>query len=474
MRRLNECMLGEVRINYTLWSRRYFLIVMAITLGFMTVADAAGRRCADGGGVLKYLSQPVNGMTPDAIADTFISDYVLPDTDGSIRAYWKEFSASPGNIDGLVNGWNVDQATKTAVLDRKQFIELLYQLRNTIMVFEGTRQSARQAAELMAGDWSDWRAKHMSRDDFIRQYQAEAEKLQNQGLAPYGAVLQSAQYMRNRLDDLHGAAGFRDPIDDLAQMWMWDSWIRQKAADVEVQKLKASTEGYGYLNDYLLARKSTIKCVAAGLEESSGHEMAKAPPISASDLALYRRPHIVGPLTSGNSVEINDESMGYLSGFLELYLPNCQWHGTSDQLLSVTQFYQATVQRALTYASNLKTVVQDSVLFGAAANDGKADFQRFQERTECRGQIAENIAAGLIRTVQVTGSAEKKETRFMWSCIRSRLTEEQCACLMELGRGADPDIENTFYYRNSTIKNLVAKNPFLAGQISIQCGIGEY
>jgi hypothetical protein len=441
----------------------------------VTVATADSRRCEDNGGARTYLSQPLEGMTGEGIANDFMSAVVLPNANEHIRNFWKEFATQDGNIETMVKGWDASPSARNSVLERRQFVELLYQLRKTIIAFEGTRQTAGEAADLIAGTWNDWRAKHMSRDAFIQQFQAEAETLKkSQGITRYSAVLQAASSMRNRLDDLQGAAGFRDPIDDMTQMWIWDSWIRQKAADAEVQKLKSMPDGVAYLNNYLLARKTTLKCVAARLDAAKGKTTAQAAPMITLDLALYRRPHIFGALASGKAVEINDESMGYLSGFLELYLPNCQWPGTADQLLSVTQFYQATVQRALTYASNITTVAQNSVLYGAAASDGKSDFERFRDAYRCRGKVAENFTGGLVKTVQVTGSAEKKESPFMWSCIRSKLTEKQCACLVELGRGADPDIENTFYDRRTTIKNLVGKNLFLGVQVSAQCGIADY
>ena len=68
---------------------------------------------------------------------------------------------------------------------------------------------------------------------------------------------------RNRLDDFHGAAGRRDPPDDVSQMWLWDSYIRGKAAAAEIGKLSSLRDGEAYWGDYVMGRRTAIACAAA-------------------------------------------------------------------------------------------------------------------------------------------------------------------------------------------------------------------
>jgi hypothetical protein len=84
-----------------------------------------------------------------------------------------------------------------------------------------------------------------------------------QGVPVYAATLEAAQATRNRLDDLHGAAGLRDPADDPSQMWLWDSYIRGKAASTEIDKLTSMRDGEAYWGDYVMGRRTAIMCVAA-------------------------------------------------------------------------------------------------------------------------------------------------------------------------------------------------------------------
>ena len=243
---------------------RFLILLIFLAAGVpMTTANAAPRQCPDSGGAATYLSQLIKGMTAEVIADDFISEVVLSNKDEHIRRFWETFKTREDDIETLVKDWNASRVAKNAVLDRRLFVDMLRQLRKMIVAFEKPRQSAQNAANLLAGEWNDWRAKYMTRDQYIRQFLAEAESRHKKlGISSYGAVLQAAQAMLNRLDNLHGAAGSRDAADDPYQMWSWDSYIRRKAADTEIKTLISMRDGEAYLNEYLITRKTTIKCVA--------------------------------------------------------------------------------------------------------------------------------------------------------------------------------------------------------------------
>ncbi len=256
-----------------------FHVLIFLTAGLITATcNAASRQCEDNGGATIYLSQPINGVTAEIIAEDFISEIILPNSDAYLRDFWKKFGASDqNNIEDLIGKWNASQVAKNAILDRKSFTEMLFQLRKTIIEFEKKRQSPENAAKLIAGEWNDWRAKYMKQEEFIDQFVSEAKsRQQKNGIPSYGATLQAAQSMRNRLDNLHDAAGSRDPAEDLYQMWLWDSYIRQKAADIEIGKLRSMRDGEAYLNEYLIKRKATIKCVVGKFTEKHDQQITQS------------------------------------------------------------------------------------------------------------------------------------------------------------------------------------------------------
>jgi TPR repeat protein len=223
------------------------------------------------------------------------------------------------------------------------------------------------------------------------------------------------------------------------------------------------------------------KALLAQLKEGVGRPPSATQPPSESgggtmafDSAPFRRPHLIGPLAAGRGLRVDDEVMGYLSGLLEIYLPNCPWLKSDAQLASTAQFYQAATQRALTNMFDFSNLVQDTVAFASAANDGKADATRLIETYGCeRSPLSEALATGIVETVAVVGSSHRA-SRFVTSCAETRLNDQQCTCLAELGRGVDPNIDETFYDPGTTIKSIVNSNPILGLTIAIQCGIGDY
>jgi hypothetical protein len=182
-------------------------------------AALAQQRCNGGGQLVNYLTGKIHSPAPSDISGTWVAQAVEPD---------------------------VNPAAVAA-------------LREAIEAFESKRPSAEEAAEIAAGDWSGWRAGLMSRDDFVRGFLAEvARRAEAQG--DYGAVLEAAQAMRNRLDDLYGAAGSRQPPDDPFAMWLWDQHMRMPAAAEAVARLTALPDGEWLWNRYLMGRKTAIAC----------------------------------------------------------------------------------------------------------------------------------------------------------------------------------------------------------------------
>jgi len=708
-------------------------VVAANMLG-AAVTDAATRRCDDTTAATHYLVQPVEGMTPAVIADDFVTEVVLLAEDEHIRRFWDEFGPRDDDLEAVVAGWNASRVAKNAVTDRRLFVETLRQLHATIEAFERARQTPEAAGEAIAGEWNDWRGSHMTRAEFIRRFLAEVASRHDRGVPLYGAVLQAAQAMRNRLDDLHGAAGLRDAPDNPFQMWMWDSYIRRQAAADEIARLRSMRDGEAYWNEYLVARRNTIRCVAArrqgterrqegdesrssiqtvaswhrcdelaahpadpnkaagvpgvvddaidglaaveacmaaigadpdeprfafqlgrtlmlggelelasgflsdaaaggsaaalaylgdlednlesarelyeaaadggfapaaallvppgegaegarcdvlaahpadlmrphtasgvpddaidpmaafdacvaaveadpgerryrfqlgrallsmeGMDTESaeqfrlasdaGHAAAAAylaafvesddeaeallqkaanngfapardtlmalqaarqqawSPPTVFDRAGFRRPHVIEPMAEGNGIPIDDEMMGYLFGFLSIYLPNCPWLGNDGELSSVIGFYQAAEARVTTKIyENPSHPVDNLVPYASASKDGDADSYRFIETYGCEGPVPEDLTAGLVRTVEIADIGGPGSSRFVRSCAEGRLDQEQCQCLADLGRGMIPDIHER-HYRRGTIPDLVNRNPLYALQIAVQCGIGEY
>lgn len=302
-----------------------------ITTGFGASATvAASRNCEDSASATLYLSQQVEGMTAAAIADDFLKGEVLPDIEESLRDFWQAFGTSEEEIGALVEGWSASETAKNAVLDRSEFIEMLRRLRATIIAFEAAREAPESAAELLAGDWNDWRAEHMTREAFVQSFLGEVSARIGTGVPEYGATLQAAQATRNRLDDMHGAAGLRNPPDDVNEMWLWDLYLRGKAVVGEVAALRAMRDGVAYWNEYVIGRRTTIRCTAASLE--GGGDPASVEDTIARLMfptAGYSNPEFFQAIYDARTEGMRVADVGfYLTAFLSMFtnadIPECQ------------------------------------------------------------------------------------------------------------------------------------------------------
>lgn len=401
----------------------FFVMLCAVVL--LPGAGLAQRRCDGGEELTAYLAGTTDGPTPSAIADVWVNEAVPND---------------------------VDPASVAA-------------LREAIEAFERQRPSADRAADIAAGDWSGWRADLMSRDEFVRGFLDEVgRRAGSQG--EYAAILQAAQAMRNRLDDMYGAAGLRDRPEDPYAMWLWDQHMRLPGAEDELARLKSLPDGEWLWGKYTMGRKTAIACA---LDDMSALTLLAA----TVDRSLFRKPDVVTTLVAGRKVPLDFPTMAYLSGLLEYRLPNCTWTGSADGLASLVRFQQAATQSALTRMFELSGVVFNSAEFAANANAGKADAGALESEYGCVSPVAVAFSNGLVRTVQVDATVSS-ESLFVQSCSGQGLSLKQCACLAELGRGVAPEIEKTGYDRRNTIKWIVERNPMLGVQIAAQCGIGDY
>lgn len=404
-------------------SKLFFLTLCAVVL--IPGAALAQRRCDGGGQLTSYVSGTIDGPAPSAIAEGWVKGGVPRNAD-------------PASVETL---------------------------RVAIEAFEGQRPSAERAADIAAGDWTGWRAELMSRDQFVRGFLDEVgRRAGTQG--NYAAILQAAQAMRNRLDDMYGAAGSRDRPEDPYVMWLWDLNLRQPGAAKEIARLKALPDGEWLWSRYTIGRKTAIACA---LDDMSPLTVVAA----TVDRSMFRQPDVVATLVAGRKVPLDFSTMAYLYGLLEYRLPACTWTGFPDGLASVLRFQQAATQSSLTRSFELTGVVVSSVDFATNAKDGRADAEVLEGEYGCDSPVAAGFARGLVRTTQIDATASS-DSLFVQSCSSQGLSLKQCGCLAELGRGVTPQIEKIGYDRRTTIKWMVGRNPILATQIAVQCGISNY
>lgn len=414
-----------------LYRRDHVFRIWAFSLGLVCAVvllpgvARAQRQCDGGEKLTAYLAGATDGPTASAIADVWVNGAVPNDFDAvSVAA-----------------------------------------LRDAIEAFERQRPPANRAADIAAGDWSGWRADLMSREEFVRGFLDEVGR-RSESQGEYAAILQAAQAMRNRLDDMYGAAGQRDRPEDPYAMWLWDQHMRLPGAEDELARLKSLPDGEWLWGEYTMGRKTAIACA---LDDMSVLTLLAA----TVDRSLFDKPDLVTTLVAGRKVPLDFPTMAYLYGLLEYRLPNCAWTGSADGLASVVRFQQAATQSALTRMFELSGVVLNSVEFATMANAGKADAEALETEYGCISPVAMAFSNGLVRTVQVDATVSS-ESLFVQSCSGQGLSLEQCACLAELGRGVAPEIEKTGYDQRTTIKWMVERNPMLGIQIGVQCGISDY
>ncbi|NWH07305.1 MAG: hypothetical protein HXY22_01400 [Alphaproteobacteria bacterium] len=385
------------------------------------------RECDGGGKLLDYLSGQLDDPAPSVIADVWVAGGI-PDT------------VAPESI----------AAT-----------------RNAIELFEGMSLSPERAADIVAGDWTGWRAGLMSREEYVRLFLEEVGRR----TGTHGertSILQAAQVMQNVLDDLYGAAGGRERPEDPSRMWWWDSYLRQKAASEEIARLIAVPKGQALWHDYLVGRKTAIACA---LDDASALNLLAA----TINQDRYQRGDIVVELVAGRKIPLAFRTMAYLAGLLEYRLEKCSWVGSPDDLASVMRFQLAANQIALSQEQlfDIADIVVDAVEFVSSMDAGRADARAMDEEIGCTSPPAIALSGGIVRTVKIDASPSS-DSLFVQSCSSQGLSLGQCACLGELGRGVAPKIEKMGYDRSSTIKWIIGRNPILGIQISAVCGIGDY
>lgn len=92
--------------------------------------------------------------------------------------------------------------------------------------------------------------------------------------------------------------------------------------------------------------------------------------------------------------------------------------------------------------------------------------------TDAGKRLAKNVVKYLDRTAE--GSPDKPN--YVDGCARYysvQYSKKQCRCLADIGRSVFPNIYE-MEFSPSTIKQIIASNPFVGLQIAIQCGIGDY
>lgn len=129
---------------------------------------------------------------------------------------------------------------------------------SAVVVFEDQESSAEEVADLLAAGVVEVWANLISREQYVAEFLAEARNRSSAG--SWSSILQAAQFMQNRVDDLYGAAGSRERPDNVHRMWWWDSHIRNLMAERKIDEIVALPDGQWLWNQYLLTRKSAIAC----------------------------------------------------------------------------------------------------------------------------------------------------------------------------------------------------------------------
>jgi hypothetical protein len=251
-------------------------------------------------------------MTAPVIADDYLNEAVLPKSDENIQRFWKEFATSDKDVASLVATWNASPDAKKAVVDQTKLIETLRQLRATIIAFEDAREPPEKVAEFFAAQ----RLSREGREELTRQFLTEVSDRRKNGVPIYGATLQAAQAIQNHLDELAGSGARPLQPEDTYRMWWWDAYLRQKFVSAKVETLLAMGNGKAYLNDYLIIRTTTIKCVGAKLGPDAGEIIARLifPTEGYSNPAFFRA------IYEGRTQGMRVSQVGYyLTAFFSMF-----------------------------------------------------------------------------------------------------------------------------------------------------------
>lgn len=395
------------------------VFVAGLTAAFFTTPAAARRHCVDTDTSRAYRVQPVESMEAVTIANYFLDHEELPRTDEAVRSFWRVFGTTDGSVAEQVANWNATPVQKQRATAKRQEIETLRKLWATIVSFENNRVLPAEAADLIAGKWNDWRSKHMSRAAFVNAFLAEVARRRKAGVPVYGAVLQAAQALINRLDDLSGAAGGRDRPEDQFRMRIWDSYIRRLATAGEISALTGSRDGRGYWDDYIGDRTETIRCVAALSDKKyAAEKIAQAKAEREFPTAGYSHPQLFRAIYDGKIDGMHITEVGlYMTAFVTMFTRSTNVAGCETVVSKPTLMLIAAAGSAKSIGSVFGGLAQahrngsgdrDKAFgegFGAGVQafgslamaelSGKSDAKLFFRRHGCRSDVARHFFANV-------------------------------------------------------------------------------
>lgn len=241
-----------------------FSYVVICTALFVSSAHADPKRnCGSINDAKRYLYEDIEGLTPRAIADDFTEFTLLPLLDEDVRQAWPYLQQARGDIGAAVTVFNASTGNDVLTDSQREDLAALWSVHSTIMTYEGARLHPAQIALLLSLDWNDWRAKLMTREEYVIAFLAEtSRRIRDRSITKYAAALETAQVMRNRLDDLHGAAGRRIPAEDPQTLAMWDAYTRSQAARPLINALQKQQRTRQFWNEWLIRRDRTLRCVS--------------------------------------------------------------------------------------------------------------------------------------------------------------------------------------------------------------------
>lgn len=165
----------------------------------------------------------------------------------------------------------------------------------------------------------------------------------------------------------------------------------------------------------------------------------------------------------------------FLAGLSNHFLEQCGYPQGLDARIQLQKFITSMtlmVSPGAGYANpNPLNAIGDQISNTAIFASGGSTAQSIG----C-SQIGERLADRIVSYLDRTSAGAVDTPNYVNGCVQhygGTYTRSQCQCVADIGRAIHPDIHQTAF-STSSIKSIIASNPFLGLQIGLQCGIGDY
>jgi hypothetical protein len=183
---------------------------------------------------------------------------------------------------------------------------------------------------------------------------------------------------------------------------------------------------------------------------------------------------VISLYENGCLATLSPTQLTFTAGLAQALLEKCSVPNNSNDLATISTFLSSSMWVGLGQGRDRSNPNLNESLGNAGTSAAAyiAGMGALDLIGGCSNPAASKISAGIVKLLNRTASIP----RFVDGCAQyyaGKYSRSQCQCLADVSRAVFPDIHQQTF-SPSTIKELIARNPFVGLQVGFQCGIGNY